>query len=1186
MTSRSLLLTTALSCAVPTLATAVESVADGQWDSGTVWSDGLAPTGTKAYLIDGENLNTPNAAGTYVFGGASLEVSSGQLQLKQEHGTSGRTGNYTIPDFTLSGGTLVFDASLGTSTWNLDSAIDFPAATTSTLRIKDGSYGTTANLNGALTGAGTIAVESNRSDANDDRAYFHLNSANSAFTGNWTAEGFDSGAFTNIRAAAASALGSGTVTLFNRGSLLVDVDQGIDGIAGIVLDSPGARLDLKGHDWTGPSATFTGNSGFATLGTATVSIDTFTVDTAQVIMNVGGATDGQIITAGDADFGTFSASLLVNIDDNPEGKTFDLVTYGGTLVNPPQVSMPPTGRLTPVIDNGTGTNDTVTLSFTGSSADLVWKGNDGGSPNAWDTSTPNFDNGGSPDAFVKWDDVLFDGTASSFTPEITGNLIAGTVTFDGATDYTLSGTGSITSGSLVKDGSSTVTILNTNSFTGTATVLDGTLQIGDGVTNGDLGAVTVDVQSPGTLAYFSIDNGLDLQTAFSGDGTIAFLGTGNINESAYDFLGDNTGFTGIITTDDARLNVDEQADVGSALIQVAEGGALYLQPGGSLGNDVEIAGVGWGETAGTLGAVRFSAGGDLTGTITLTDDAQIGSHNQSFTFTGALAESGGAHTLDIRNTNGGADPVFTFSNSSTRTGATTVSGTRLVVTTDDALGTGPVTVQSNGNNGSITRLQPEGVTLDNDITLASTAQTQFRGALHAAGDTLSTINGDVTVTTGVGNGGHLGAEGSTPSVLRLMGELNVGGGQTNIVQRIGTVEYGGGASTAYTLNVTDTARLVADGGIGSQVLVRLGISAAATLDLNGFNTTVDGVNQAAESATVTNEGAADSTLTLSSATDHTFAGSIVDGATNSVGIVKDGSSTLLLTGANTYSGTTTVSGGVLGGTGSIDSDTTVQSGATLAPGASIGTLGTSHVEFESGSTFAAEIDSSVPSADLLNVYGNVTIGSGVTLDVSDIAGAPAALSLGTVLELIDYSGGTLTGTFDGLPEGGELTAGPNTFAIAYDDADFVTLTVVAGSDPFASWAMTNITDIDAGAPAGFEDDADGDGIDNGLEWILGGDPLAQDADSLVATTGDATDGLTLVFGRNADSIGEVSLNVEWDTDLTFGNSLSIGTVDVGPSGDNPTIDLDAPTPGEVTVNIPAANATDGRLFARIRATMP
>ena len=74
----------------------------------------------------------------------------------------------------------------------------------------------------------------------------------------------------------------------------------------------------------------------------------------------------------------------------------------------------------------------------------------------------------------------------------------------------------------------------------------------------------------------------------------------------------------------------------------------------------------------------------------------------------------------------------------------------------------------------------------------------------------------------------------------------------------------------------------------------------------------------------------------------TFSGKIVDGllgAADSVTIVKSGTGKLLLNGNSTYSGSTTVTNGALGGTGSIASALTVLPAGTLAPGgSSIGTF--------------------------------------------------------------------------------------------------------------------------------------------------------------------------------------------------------------------------------------------------------
>jgi hypothetical protein len=145
-----------------------------------------------------------------------------------------------------------------------------------------------------------------------------------------------------------------------------------------------------------------------------------------------------------------------------------------------------------------------------------------------------------------------------------------------------------------------------------------------------------------------------------------------------------------------------------------------------------------------------------------------------------------------------------------------------------------------------------------------------------------------------------------------------------------------------------------------------------------------------------------------------------------------------------------------------------------------------------------------------------------------------------------------------------------------------TVREVPTASAYETWATTSHS---LANPA-FDFDSDGDSVDNGLEWILGGDPNINDAATILpAVTGSATSGVTLVFNREPASISETTLTVEWDTDLdAFANSVTIGAADSGPLPvTGITVDVDAPSAGKVTVNIPASNAPGGKLFARLKA---
>lgn len=300
------------------------------------------------------------------------------------------------------------------------------------------------------------------------------------------------------------------------------------------------------------------------------------------------------------------------------------------------------------------------------------------------------------------------------------------------------------------------------------------------------------------------------------------------------------------------------------------------------------------------------------------------------------------------------------------------------------------------------------------------------------------------------------------------------------------------------------------------------------------------------------------------------------------GLVKNGTGTLRLNGLNTFSGSTTVNAGTLSGEGSDQSALTMAAGTTLAPGNGVGSYFATTASMASGSNLALEVDSTSIFSDQIQASGNVSI-AGVNMTLAEATGG--VLDLGTAMTIVQTTGGTITGTFAGMPEGFTLSAGANSFKLHYTSTQ-VTLTVVAGS-PYASWAVSKGLDGTPGHEAGFDVDPDGDTISNGLEWILGGDPLTADGASLVNMTADATTGLTLSFKREESTLGAATLTLEWDNDL-LGTWTSVPITQAGgPQANGVTVTVNqVPAPDEVTVNIPASNSSAGHLFARLRATMP
>ncbi|WP_411883674.1 autotransporter domain-containing protein [Polaromonas sp. YR568] len=145
------------------------------------------------------------------------------------------------------------------------------------------------------------------------------------------------------------------------------------------------------------------------------------------------------------------------------------------------------------------------------------------------------------------------------------------------------------------------------------------------------------------------------------------------------------------------------------------------------------------------------------------------------------------------------------------------------------------------------------------------------------------------------------------------------------------------------------------------------------------------------------------------------------------GLTKAGAGTLVLSGANTYSGGTAVNagtlavngslaggvtvnaGGTLGGTGAINGAVNAASGGVLAPGNSIGTLTVSgNVTFAPGSIYRVEVDAA-GNADRINVTGapGTAVINGGTVDVQAGAGNYQASTQYTILN----ARGGVTGRF-------------------------------------------------------------------------------------------------------------------------------------------------------------------------------
>jgi autotransporter-associated beta strand protein len=136
----------------------------------------------------------------------------------------------------------------------------------------------------------------------------------------------------------------------------------------------------------------------------------------------------------------------------------------------------------------------------------------------------------------------------------------------------------------------------------------------------------------------------------------------------------------------------------------------------------------------------------------------------------------------------------------------------------------------------------------------------------------------------------------------------------------------------------------------------------------------------------------------------TIAQDLLDGGGDG-GLTKIGAGALFLNGNNTYTGSTVVSNGGLGGIGTLTGPLLVTSAGTLAPGSPVGTLTINHTLTLQGTTIMElSRDSGAPASDLA-LASTLNRGSSLIITNSGVS----ALRSGDSFNLFDWT--TVSGAF-------------------------------------------------------------------------------------------------------------------------------------------------------------------------------
>src|SRR2546426_668726 len=298
-------------------------------------------------------------------------------------------------------------------------------------------------------------------------------------------------------------------------------------------------------------------------------------------------------------------------------------------------------------------------------------------------------------------------------------------------------------------------------------------------------------------------------------------------------------------------------------------------------------------TVGAGGLADSSVGGTNTVSLSITFAATrivtVSNAGTTLTISGVISGAGGL-------TKSGAGAVA-LSAANTYTGVTTVNGGTIAIAADGGLGAAPGAPTAG-------KLTFGGGTLR---TTASFTLAANRGIALTGAGTISTDPGTTLTYGGIAAGAGTLTKAGTGTLI--LSGANTYTGATSI--SAGTLQLG----------ATNTVPS------GSAVTV----SGGATFDLHGFS---DAIGSLAGAGTVTSGAAGAVTLTAGGNNSSTTFSGVIQNGSGTVALTKVGTGTMTLSGANTYSGATTVSAGVLdvqnnSSLGATAGATTVAGGAAL-----------------------------------------------------------------------------------------------------------------------------------------------------------------------------------------------------------------------------------------------------------------
>lgn len=664
----------------------------------------------------------------------------------------------------------------------------------------------------------------------------------------------------------------------------------------------------------------------------------------------------------------------------------------------------------------------------------------------------------------------------------------------------------------------------------------------------------------------TVDFGSDLSQSRELLVTNALTGSGGLTQKGHGTLtlsGANT-YSGNTTIDAGTLKSGYAQALGTGSVLIGASGTLDLN-----GFDQTVTSL---TGSGTLGL----------GSATLT----VGDAT-NMTFSGAITGTGGL----VKQGTG----ALTLSGVNTYSGSTTINTGTLQLGNTQALGTGSLsigasgTLDLNGFDQTMTRIEGSGVlnlgsatlTLTGnsvvDVSIAGSGRVVFSGGTSQvrSSNTYSggtTIGGTVYIYQSDSLGsGQLQLIGDSPELslaadnLLITNSMNLQASEVSLslgagvsgeisgrISGDGTLHKEGYGTLTLSGSNTYTGGTIVSNGtliVGSSTAIRYGsmsVTNLGTLDLNNYDLTVSSLSSGQNPIDV-NVQLGSATLTVGDSGEATFAGQI----SGSGALVKVGSGTQTLSGANLYLGGTTIIAGVL----RVEADSALGSGSIDfvgdAPGLEFGAENLTLTNSLGLRSNQARLIVSADTATLTGVMsgtGSVTKeGSGaLILSGANTYSGGTTLSAGTLVLANDAAlgAGTLevTGTAallkagtDGLTLSNQLLLS-NGLGVDTDGKQMTLSGAVSGSGSLTKLGSGVLTLSGANTYSGGTTVSTGT-LQLGVEQALGTGSLLIGGDGAVNLKNfDQT--VSALSGSGALSLGAATLTVSNGTDTTYSGDVS------------------------------------------------